>query len=118
MYFLSFFVYKYKEVFKRSISWAKRSLKAYIKRKGYGIFGIIQGGMFKDLRTKSIKENLENDFDGYAIGGLAVGEGHDLMIEYNFFCTKYLPLKKAQIFNGCRLSKRYIGSCKKWCRYV
>ena len=52
------------ESLNRSISWAKRSRKAYIKRDGYGIFGIIQGGMFKDLRTKSIKEQIVEKFQG------------------------------------------------------
>ena len=100
------------ESLNRSISWAKRSRKAYIKRDGYGIFGIIQGGMFKDLRTKSIKENLLNDFDGYAIGGLAVGEKHDLMIEITSFVTKSLPEQKPRYLMGVGYPKDILEAVK------
>ena len=64
-----------------SLRWAERSKKSYIKRKGYALFAIIQGGVYEDLRKISAQELINMDFDGYAIGGLAVGEGHDLMVE-------------------------------------
>lgn len=57
-----------------SIRWAKRSKEAFIKRDGYGIFGIVQGGTWADLRKRSIEGLKDIGFDGYAIGGLAVGE--------------------------------------------
>ena len=85
---------------KRSINWAKKSNKFFIKRYGYGIFGIIQGGMYKDLRKRSINENLINDFDGYAIGGLAVGEDQSLMIEIASYVTDYLPEFKPRYLMG------------------
>ena len=57
-----------------SLYWAERSKKAFGKNPHKGLFGIIQGGLFKDLRIESLKELLKMNFDGYAIGGLAVGE--------------------------------------------
>ena len=63
-----------KESMDLSLYWAKRSKKAFGKNSHKGIFGIIQGGLFNDLRIKSLKELLKMDFDGYAVGGLAVGE--------------------------------------------
>ena len=60
-----------KESMDLSLYWAKRSKKAFGKNSHKGIFGIIQGGLFNDLRIKSLKELLKMDFDGYAVGGLA-----------------------------------------------
>ena len=64
-----------------SLKWAKESKDNFIDRDGYGIFGIIQGSIFEDLRKESAKKLKEIEFDGYAIGGLAVGEGHDEMVK-------------------------------------
>ena len=63
-----------KESMELSLDWAKRSKKSFGKNPHKGLFGIIQGGLFKDLRIHSLKELLKISFDGYAIGGLAVGE--------------------------------------------
>lgn len=60
-----------------SMRWAKRSKDAWINREGYGIFGIQQGGDYRDLRAWSAERLKEIGFDGYAIGGLAVGEGQE-----------------------------------------
>ena len=57
-----------------SLYWAKRSKKTFGKNPHKAIFGIIQGGLFDDLRSESLKGLLKIDFDGFAIGGLAVGE--------------------------------------------
>ncbi len=84
----------------RSISWAKRSRNAYVNRDGYGVFGIIQGGMYKDLRQESIKESLALNFDGYAIGGLAVGEEKSLMVDIASFTAKELPESKPRYLMG------------------
>lgn len=62
-----------------SMEWAKRSQLAFEQRAGYGIFGIVQGGIYADLRKISAEKLIKIGFDGYAIGGLAVGEGHRLM---------------------------------------
>jgi queuine tRNA-ribosyltransferase len=57
-----------------SMRWARRSRDAFVQRAGYAIFGIVQGGVFPDLRSESAAALREIGFDGYAVGGLAVGE--------------------------------------------
>jgi queuine tRNA-ribosyltransferase len=58
-----------------SMRWARRSRTAFAPREGHGIFGIVQGGVHEDLRRRSAARLIEIGFDGYAIGGLAIGEG-------------------------------------------
>jgi queuine tRNA-ribosyltransferase len=58
-----------------SMRWAERSRRAFVERPGYGVFGIVQGGVHPDLRLRSAARLIEIGFDGYAIGGLAIGEG-------------------------------------------
>jgi queuine tRNA-ribosyltransferase len=55
--------------------WGERSRRAFIPRPGHGIFGIVQGGVHPDLRQRSAARLIEIGFDGYAVGGLAIGEG-------------------------------------------
>lgn len=62
-----------------SMRWAARSREAFVQRTGYGQFGIVQGGTEPDLRAESVKALTDIGFEGYAIGGLAVGEGQELM---------------------------------------
>ncbi len=64
-----------------SMRWAKRSRQAFQPRTGYGQFGIVQGSVFNDLRAASVEALEDIGFEGYAIGGLAVGEGQDAMFE-------------------------------------
>ena len=64
------------------------------------LFCIVQGSTFKDLRKRSIEELLVNDFDGCAIGGLAVGEKNDLMYELTDYCTDFLPQNKPRYLMG------------------
>lgn len=64
-----------------SMRWAARSKAAYVPRSGYGLFGIVQGSVYPGLRRESAARLTALGFDGYAIGGLAVGEGHACMIE-------------------------------------
>ena len=77
---------------RRSMRWAKRSRNAFVARAGYGQFGIVQGSVFPELRAESVAALEEIDFEGYAIGGLAVGEGQDAMFETLEFTT---PLMRA-----------------------
>jgi queuine tRNA-ribosyltransferase len=58
-----------------SMRWAERSRRAFVARPGHGIFGIVQGGIHPDLRRRSAGRLVEIGFDGYAVGGLAIGEG-------------------------------------------
>src|SRR4029077_17692601 len=60
-----------------SMRWAERSRRAFVERPGYGIFGIVQGGVHSDLRRRSADRVTQIGFDGYAIGGLAIGEGQE-----------------------------------------
>ena len=80
-------------------------------KQNYGAqFGIIQGGVYEDLRLESIKENLSLDFEGYAIGGLAVGEGHKKMIEVVNFTAPQLPEEKIRYLMGVGRPKDIIES--------
>ncbi len=62
-----------------SMRWAARSKDAFVERPGYGLFGIVQGGVYPELRAESVAALEAIGFDGYAIGGLAVGEGQETM---------------------------------------
>ena len=70
-----------------SMRWAKRSREAFGDRPGHALFGIQQGGLEEDLRAQSAEALREIGFDGYAVGGLAVGEGQEAM----FGCLDYAP---------------------------
>ncbi|OAQ21355.1 tRNA guanosine(34) transglycosylase Tgt [Thermosulfurimonas dismutans] len=74
---------KAKELTALTHRWAERSKNFWEKRENKGalLFGIAQGGMFEDLRRESARVIVEMDFDGYAVGGLSVGEPRDLMLE-------------------------------------
>jgi queuine tRNA-ribosyltransferase len=63
-----------------SMRWALRSRRSFCERPGHGIFGIVQGGTHEDLRLLSAARLIDIGFDGYAIGGLAVGEGREKML--------------------------------------
>ena len=76
---------------KLSMRWAERSRSAFVARKGYGQFGIVQGSVFPHLRKRSIEALTEIGFEGYAVGGLAVGEGQELMFSTLEDTTPYLP---------------------------
>src|SRR5262249_9524502 len=58
-----------------TLRWAARSRAAFIERSGHGIFGIVQGGVYPDLRERCAARLIEIGFDGFAVGGLAIGEG-------------------------------------------
>jgi queuine tRNA-ribosyltransferase len=64
-----------------SMRWAQASKQAFNSRSGYGLFGIVQGSIYKDLRRRSAEMLKDIGFDGYAVGGLAVGEGQALMLK-------------------------------------
>ena len=74
-----------------SMRWAKRSKSAFISRRGYGVFGIVQGGIYEDLRKESVSQLLDIGFNGYAIGGLAVGEGQERMFNVLDYTVPHLP---------------------------
>lgn len=94
----------------RSMRWAKRSKDAFIDRDGYGIFGIVQGGVHEDLRIGSCRALTDIGFDGYAVGGLAVGEGQELMFESIAFTTPHLPADKPRYLMGVGRPNDIVGS--------
>ena len=83
-----------------SIEWAKRCKKKFKKRNGYGIFGIIQGGMYNDLRKFCYNELEKINFDGYALGGLSVGESHKEMINIVENTVKIINFNKPRYLMG------------------
>ena len=89
-----------KESMNLSMRWAKRCKKAFTPRQGYGLFGIIQGGMFNDLRKESTNILNDIEFDGYAIGGLSVGENHEEMINVVKETSQHMDIKKPRYIMG------------------
>ena len=83
----------------RTLRWAKRCQKA-MTRQDQGLFGIVQGGMFKDLRLASVAALTDMDMPGYAIGGLSVGEPKTLMYDILDYTTEYLPANKPRYLMG------------------
>ncbi|MDP7554792.1 MAG: tRNA guanosine(34) transglycosylase Tgt, partial [Nitrospinota bacterium] len=79
--------------------WAERCKKRH-SEENQALFGIIQGAMFKDLRKQSAENILEIGFDGYAIGGLSVGEPKDLMLEFVDYTAPLLPEEKPRYIMG------------------
>lgn len=83
----------------RTARWAARCKEA-ITREDQGLFGIVQGGMYKDLRTESAQELVAMDFPGYAVGGLSVGEPKELMYDILEHTTCLLPEDKPRYLMG------------------
>lgn len=83
-----------------SMRWAKRSREAFTKRTGYGQFGIMQGSVYPDLRQESIDKLTDIGFEGYAIGGLAVGEPSEKLHEMMAICADMLPTDKPRYLMG------------------
>ncbi|ABV75357.1 queuine tRNA-ribosyltransferase [Rickettsia akari str. Hartford] len=90
--------------------WAHRSRNAFVKREGYAQFGIIQGSVYEELREQSAKGLVELDFDGYAIGGLAVGEGQELMFKVLDYAPDFLPQNKPRYLMGVGKPADIIGA--------
>ena len=83
-----------------SMRWAERSRRAFRERPGYGLFGIVQGSVFAKLRHKSATALIAMAFDGYAIGGLAVGEGREMMFATLDETLPGLPADKPRYLMG------------------
>ena len=93
-----------------STSWAKRSKIEFGNQKSKGLFGIAQGGLFKDLRIESIEKLIEIGFDGYAMGGLAVGERQSEMFKILNETTSYLPKHKPRYLMGVGTPSDILGA--------
>ncbi len=96
-----------------SLYWAERSKKAFGINPHKAIFGIVQGGLFKDLRTESLKALIKMDFDGYAIGGLAVGESQEEMFKVLDDIKDELPKNKPHYLMGVGTPSDILGAVKR-----
>ncbi|MBR9825677.1 MAG: tRNA guanosine(34) transglycosylase Tgt [Alphaproteobacteria bacterium] len=83
-----------------SIRWGARSKAAFGHRDDQALFGIVQGSVFEALRRESAERTLETGYDGYAIGGLAVGEGFEVMCEVLDYTTPHLPTERPRYLMG------------------
>jgi queuine tRNA-ribosyltransferase len=99
-----------KESMELSLRWAVRSKKAYQAREGYGLFGIVQGGMYPALRKQSADGLKDIGFEGYAIGGLAVGEPQETMFEMLDATAPMLPEEKPRYLMGVGKPDDIIGA--------
>jgi len=88
------------ESMRLSMRWAGRSKEAFVPRDGYGLFGIVQGGVFDDLRCESAAALVDIGFDGYAVGGLAVGEGQAEMLRVLDSTLPELPKDRPRYLMG------------------
>jgi len=93
--------------------WAKRSKEAFINRDGYGIFGIVQGADFPDLRERSAAQLTDIGFDGYAVGGLAVGEPQSVMFDMLSKTTPLLPNDKPRYLMGVGTPLDILGAVER-----
>lgn len=84
----------------RTIRWAKRCLDAHQNKQTQGLFGIVQGGEYLDLREQCAKELIALPFDGYSIGGLSVGEPKEIQNQVLSFTTPLLPETKPRYLMG------------------
>ena len=96
-----------------SMRWAQRSRNAFGDRPGYALFGIQQGSTFKDMREESAEKLTKIGFDGYAVGGLAVGEGQDLMFEVLEYAPNQLPQDKPRYLMGVGKPDDIVGAVQR-----
>jgi queuine tRNA-ribosyltransferase len=94
-----------------SMRWAERSREAFSGGPGQAIFGIVQGSVHEDLRARSVKALVDIDFPGYAIGGLAVGEGQEEMLRVLNFTTPMMPQDKPRYLMGVGTPDDLLESC-------
>ena len=93
-----------------SMRWAKRSKEAFGDRPGHALFGIQQGGLEEDLRAASAEALQDIGFDGYAVGGLAVGEGQEAMFACLDFAPDQLPQDKPRYLMGVGKPDDIVGA--------
>ena len=96
-----------------SLHWANRSKKAFGNNPHKALFGITQGGLFKDLRQKSLSELVKIGFDGYALGGLAVGESQSEMFDVLDNIKNDLPVDKPHYLMGVGTPSDILGAVKR-----
>ncbi|MBT3140857.1 tRNA guanosine(34) transglycosylase Tgt [Phaeobacter gallaeciensis] len=98
------------ESMRLSMRWAERSKDAFGDRPGHALFGIMQGGLEQDLREESAAALTKIGFDGYAVGGLAVGEGQEAMFDCLDYAPDYLPQDKPRYLMGVGKPDDIVGA--------
>src|SRR5437764_484022 len=96
-----------------SMRWAERSRSAFVERPGHGIFGIVQGGVHPDLRQRSAARLVEIGFDGYAIGGLAIGEGQETTFAMVEASVPWLPEHRPRYLMGVGKPSDLVGAVRR-----
>jgi queuine tRNA-ribosyltransferase len=96
-----------------SMGWAARSRAAFVPREGHGLFGIVQGSTYPDLRAESAAALTAIGFEGYAIGGLAVGEGQAAMFAALDVTVPHLPASHARYLMGVGLPADLLGAVRR-----
>ncbi len=98
------------ESMRLSMRWADRSKEAFGDRPGHALFGIMQGGLEQDLREESAQALTNIGFDGYAVGGLAVGEGQEAMFSCLDYAPDFLPIDKPRYLMGVGKPDDIVGA--------
>ncbi|AHD01232.1 tRNA guanosine(34) transglycosylase Tgt [Leisingera methylohalidivorans] len=93
-----------------SMRWAERSRDAFGDRPGHALFGIMQGGLEQDLREESAEALKKTGFEGYAVGGLAVGEGQEAMFDCLDYAPGFLPEDKPRYLMGVGKPDDIVGA--------
>ncbi|RVT84109.1 tRNA guanosine(34) transglycosylase Tgt [Rhodobacteraceae bacterium CCMM004] len=93
-----------------SMRWAERSRTAFGDRPGHALFGIMQGGVSRELRAESAEKLREIGFDGYAVGGLAVGEGQEAMFGVLDYAPEFLPADRPRYLMGVGKPDDIVGA--------
>jgi len=101
------------ESMRLSMRWAARSKEAFGDRPGHALFGIMQGGVTRELREESANALKEIGFDGYAVGGLAVGEGQEAMFGVLDYAPGFLPEDKPRYLMGVGKPDDIVGAVRR-----
>jgi queuine tRNA-ribosyltransferase len=101
------------ESMKLSMRWAARCREAFEQRDGYGLFGIVQGSVYPDQRLESAAALIDIGFDGYAVGGLAVGEGQEAMFSVLDVTTPALPTGHPRYLMGVGMPDDIVGAVQR-----
>jgi queuine tRNA-ribosyltransferase len=96
-----------------SMRWAERSRAAFRARPGHGLFGIVQGSVYPDLRAESVEQLTRIGFEGYAVGGLAVGEGQEMMFATLDKTVPLLPADRPRYLMGVGKPQDIVGAVQR-----
>jgi len=96
-----------------SMRWAARCREAFVERDGHGLFGIVQGSTYPDLRAESVEALTGIGFEGYAVGGLAVGEGQEMMFSVLDATVPRLPADRARYLMGVGTPSDLVGAVRR-----